>query len=70
LKTNPKKLNNYARFSGIAFQMIIIILGGTFGGLKLDEVVKLRFPLFTVVLSLLSVFAALYIVLKEFIGKK
>ena len=50
--------------------MIIVILGGTFGGIKLDEVVKLRFPVFTVFLSLLSVFIALYLVLKEIIGKK
>jgi hypothetical protein len=50
--------------------MIVIILAGTFGGIKLDEKTEMNFPLFTVTLSFLSVILAIYIVLKEFIGKR
>ena len=47
-----------------------IIFLGTFGGIKLDQVISLKFPLFTVTLSFLSVLLAMYYVLKDFIGKK
>jgi Putative F0F1-ATPase subunit Ca2+/Mg2+ transporter len=69
-KKEPKVLNNYARYSGLGAQMAIIILAGTFGGIKLDKIVHLKFPVFTVVLSFSSVILALYVVLKELTGKK
>jgi hypothetical protein len=50
--------------------MVIIILAGTFGGIKLDKIVQLKFPVFTVVLSFASVILALYVVLKGLIGTK
>ena len=49
--------------------MGIIIFAGVFGGMKLDEKVKWEFPLFTLVLSVFSVAAALYVVLKDFLNK-
>lgn len=69
-KKKQKNLNDYARYSGIVFQMVIIILAGTFGGIKLDSKLKLQFPVFTIILSLLSVGFAIYIVIKDFIVKK
>lgn len=66
----PKNLNDYARYSGMAFQMGITIAGGTFGGIKLDEWLNSGFPVFTIVLSLLSVIAAMYLVLKDFTKTK
>lgn len=63
-------LNNYAKYSSIAFQMLAIIILGVFGGIKLDEWLKMKFPVFTVVLSLLSVVVAIYSVTKEFLKKK
>lgn len=65
-----KNLNDYARYSGIVFQMAIIILAGTFGGIKLDSKFRLETPIFTIVLSLLSVGLAIYIVIKDLIVKK
>lgn len=53
----------------MAFQMAIIILAGTLGGKKLDQVVHWNFPVFTVLLSFLSVLAAIYIMIKELITK-
>ncbi|MFZ2340976.1 MAG: AtpZ/AtpI family protein [Bacteroidales bacterium] len=62
-------LHNFARYSGMAFQMMAIILVTTWGGVKLDKVLKLETPVFTVVLSLLGVFAAIYTSLRDFIKK-
>jgi len=50
--------------------MGILIFAGAFGGTKLDNKLNLTFPVFTVILSLLGVFIALYLVIKEFIQKK
>lgn len=64
----PKKkngFNSYARFSGIAFQMIAIIVVGSFIGVKLDE----RFPnennWFTISLALFSVLLSVVFVIKS-----
>jgi len=62
-----KKLNNYGKYSNLAFSMIAIILIGVFGGVKLDEWLELTFPVFTVILSILSVFLAIYYAIKDFI---
>lgn len=66
-KNNKKKkyLNNYAKYSSIAFQMLAIILLGVWGGIKLDEWIKFEFPVFTVVLSMVSVVLAIYYVVKD-----
>jgi F0F1-type ATP synthase assembly protein I len=60
-----KSLDNYARYSSIAFQMLVIILIGVFGGIELDKWVKLNIPVFTIILSILSVILAIYTVTKD-----
>ena len=70
VRNSKKNLNNYTHYSGIVFQMIIIMLAGTFGGIKIDSKLNWKFPVFTVLLSFLSVLIAMYIVLKDFLGKK
>ncbi len=68
--TEPKKrLNDYARYSGLAFQMIAIILIGVFAGIKLDEWLALKFPVFTLVLTLLSVFLSIFFAIRDFLKK-
>ncbi|MFC2098880.1 AtpZ/AtpI family protein [Bacteroidota bacterium] len=69
-KSKPSTLNNYARYSGLAFQMIAIILVGVFGGIKLDEVVNWEFPVFTLVFTLLSVIMSMYYAVKDLIRFK
>jgi ATP synthase protein I len=71
-KKNPKKqenkdLNNYAKYSGIAFQMVVIIAVTTWGGIKLDKLAGFETPVFTIILSLLGVLAAIYTAVKDFI---
>jgi F0F1-type ATP synthase assembly protein I len=50
--------------------MIAIIGLGCWGGDKLDKMYQNSTPVFTIVLSLVSIFAALYIVLKDLIKPK
>ncbi len=58
-------LESYARYSGLAFQMFAIIGLGIFGGVKLDQWLKIGFPVFTVLLAILSVAAAIYTAIKD-----
>lgn len=60
----------YSKYFGMVFQMGIVIAIGVWGGIKLDEFFKFDTPVFTIVLSLLSVFAAIYLALKDFIKKE
>ena len=62
-------LNNYGRYSSIAFQMLAIILLGVFGGFKLDQWIHTK-PIFTIVLSIGSVILAIYTVTKGLLKKK
>jgi len=62
-----KGLSNYARYTGIAFQMGVIIFLTTWGGIKLDDLIGFVNPVFTIILSLLGVFAAIYTAIKEFL---
>lgn len=62
-----KGLNDFARYSGIAFQMFAVIFITVWGGMKLDKLAGNETPVFTIILSLLGVFAAIYTVIKDFI---
>lgn len=62
-----KGIRDFARYSGLAFQMIAIILITSWGGTKLDKLAGFHKPVFTIILSLLGVFAAIYTAVKDFI---
>lgn len=71
-KPNKEKrppLESYARYSSLAFQMFAIIGLGIFGGVKLDEWANIGFPVFTVLLSIISVAAAIYTAVKDLLKK-
>ncbi len=68
---NKKPMNDYAKYSGLAVQMAVIIGGGCYGGYKLDEHFQNKeTPIYTIILSLISIALAMYIVLKDFIKPK
>ena len=68
MQANKKKNSNpYLKYSSIAMQMAIIIVGGTFGGKWLDSFIDIKFPVFTLVFSILSVFLAVYYAIKDII---
>lgn len=58
------------KYSGMAIQMGVIILVGTYAGSWLDDRYQTETPWFTVGLALLSIFAALYVTLKDLFTNK
>ncbi len=68
-KKEKKALNAYAKYSSIAFQMLVIILAGVFVGRELDKWIQLGFPVFTLFFSILAVILAIYYVIKDFLRK-
>jgi F0F1-type ATP synthase assembly protein I len=66
---NKRALNNYARYSSMAFQMLVIILLGMFAGYKLDQWFRTK-PVFIIILSLSSVILAIYFVTRDLLKKK
>lgn len=68
-KLSPKKnrLNNYGHYSSMAIQMMVIIAGGSLGGLQLDKWMENKFPYFTLSLSVVSVALAVYLAIKDVI---
>lgn len=57
--------DKYLEFVNIAFQMGIIIAGGVYGGIWLDRKYPNDFSGFTIGISLLGVFIALYLVIRR-----
>jgi len=49
--------------------MLMIILIGVFGGFKIDHWLQTK-PIFTIILSLISVVLAIYYVTKDLLKKK
>jgi ATP synthase protein I len=70
LKDKKKALKDYARYSGMGFQMLGTILAGVLIGRKLDQWLKTAYPVFTLVFVLASVGLAMYVVIREVTGKK
>lgn len=65
-----KQPSPYIKYSTMAFQMAGIIGLGCWGGYKLDQHYHNTNSLFTIIFSLVSIFAALYLILKDFISRK
>jgi len=60
-----KQLNRYIQLTGVAFQMGITIYLGAYFGKWLDGKFMNDTNLFTIIFSLLGVFASLYLVIKN-----
>lgn len=69
---DPKKsidkgqTSRFLRYSGMATQMLGTILAFTYGGYKLDEWQQNKVPVWTLVLSLVSIAASLYLLIRSF----
>lgn len=57
--------NSYARFSGMAFQMLATIALFTYGGYRIDLWRGTEIPVWTLILSLFSIAASLYLFIKK-----
>jgi len=65
IQKKKERLNNYARFSGVGFQMLATIGVGVWGGIKLDNIYPNNYQVFAVICSLISIGVALYLVIKQ-----
>jgi len=64
------KVNNYVKYSGMVFQLAIVIGLGVWGGRSLDKYLDLKFPAFTLIFLFVALFAGMYWTLKDLIKKK
>ncbi|MCF0073178.1 AtpZ/AtpI family protein [Dyadobacter sp. CY261] len=58
--------SRFLKYSGMATQMLGTILVFTWGGYKLDEWQQNKVPVWTLVLSLASIAASLYLLIRSF----
>ncbi|MFW5761163.1 MAG: AtpZ/AtpI family protein [Cyclobacteriaceae bacterium] len=65
-KELSQQLKSYAKYSGLAFQMIATILLGLFLGHKLDEWANNHLPLFTIAGILMAIVGSLIALIKNF----
>ncbi|PKQ70388.1 AtpZ/AtpI family protein [Raineya orbicola] len=65
-----KDLEGYAKYSGIAFQMIATIGLAVWAGLYLDEKQSLSQPYWTIGLTTMAVIVSIISVVKNFLPKK
>ena len=63
----PKQPNPLLRYSGLAIQMGAIIGLAVWAGNRLDERAQNKTPVYTIVLSLAGIGAALYLTIKDLI---
>ncbi len=64
-KDYKKNGADFARYSGLAFEMMAIIGGGTWGGVWLDKQTGSDIPWFTIILSPLSVIVSLLLIVRD-----
>jgi Putative F0F1-ATPase subunit Ca2+/Mg2+ transporter len=70
LEKPKNSINNYAKYSGLAFQMGLVIFLAAYAGQKLDAYFALATPWCTVVLSLLAIFGVLYSTIQQLSNDK
>jgi len=63
-KRRGRPENSYAKYSSLAFQMLGTILIFTYGGYRLDLWQQNSIPVWTLVLSLASIGASLYLFIR------
>lgn len=64
---NKSKLDDFIKYSGIAFEMIVIIVAGVFLGYKTDMWLSINYPVFTILFLVLSVLASIYHTIRKFL---
>ena len=59
------QINEYVKYSGLAFQMAALILLGYWLGSKIDKWLELSIPIFTIVLILAFLSVSFYSLIKS-----
>ncbi len=69
IKEKKQYFHNYAKYSGIAFQMLAIILLGVWIGIYLDKYLKLQNSVFTILFTIVSIILSMLYIIKQ-VSKK
>ena len=59
----------YAKYLGLIFQMILIVVLGGFGGKAIDGYFQLKTPIFTIILIVLAAILSLFLFFKTLLTK-
>lgn len=59
-KKNKNKFDSFIRYTSLAFEMMAIIIIGTFAGYKIDQWMENEFKGFTLALMILSVIGSVF----------
>jgi len=70
MASNDNWMRNYGRYSTIAFQMIVIVLGGVYLGYKLDQWLHMNKHIFLIILSFVFGFLALFLAFRDMLKMK
>lgn len=62
---SQKPINEYVKYSGLAFQMAALLLLGYWAGSKIDAWLALPFPFFTIGLMISFMIISLYTLIKS-----
>ena len=69
-KEPDRRVNNYLKYTGMAFQMVGTMLVGILIGRWLDHRLATSKPYFTALFALIFTGAAIYLTLRDFLAKK
>jgi F0F1-type ATP synthase assembly protein I len=59
----------YAKYFGLMIQMILLVVGGGFGGKALDSYFKIEPHIFTIIFIILATILSLYLFFKTLFNK-
>lgn len=63
--SKKKLFEQYARYSGLAFQLVAVTLLGVFIGQKLDKRFSPDQPIFTLIISLIFIVIAIVLIIRQ-----
>jgi hypothetical protein len=62
-------LREYNRYLSLIFQMFVIVAAGVLGGIELDRILNINGKVFTIILTILTSFLAIYLLFRTLLKK-
>ena len=66
---NQNFMKDYAKYSSLIIQMVAIAAVGIFGGIELDKLLNMKSPVFTISLTIIMTFVAVYLLFRALLKK-